>query len=105
MRFMPIRRQVLCTIVGFMLAPAWPQAGFAQSSLANLSIEELANLRVTTASKDPEPIPTTPAAIYVITQDDIRRSGVINIADALRLAPGVEVGRISSTTWAVGIRG
>jgi iron complex outermembrane receptor protein len=73
--------------------------------LKQLTLEQLGNIEVTTASKEPEEVWSTPAAIYVITQDDIRRSGATSIADALRLAPGVEVSRISSTTWAVGIRG
>ena len=47
----------------------------------------------------------TPAAIYVITQEDIQRSGAQTIPQALRLAPGVEVARIDSHTWSVGLRG
>ncbi|HET9741421.1 MAG TPA: TonB-dependent receptor [Terriglobales bacterium] len=70
-----------------------------------MSLEQLGSIEVTSVTKEPEEVWKTPAAIYVITQDDIRRSGATSIADALRLAPGVEVGRISSTTWAVGIRG
>ncbi len=73
--------------------------------LTQLSLEQLGNLKVTTAAKEPEQIWRTPAAIYVITQDDIRRSGATSIPEALRLAPGVEVGRINATTWAIGIRG
>jgi len=73
--------------------------------LKDLSLEELGNVQVVTYSKTPSELWDTPAAIYVITSDDIQRSGATSIADALRLAPGVEVGRLSSTTWAVGIRG
>ena len=47
----------------------------------------------------------TPAAIFVITQEDIERAGVTSIPDALRLAPGVEVAQISSDKWSIGIRG
>src|SRR5581483_11550586 len=47
----------------------------------------------------------TPAAIYVITGDDIRRSGATTIPDALRLAPGVEVAQIDANKWSIGIRG
>jgi iron complex outermembrane recepter protein len=47
----------------------------------------------------------TPAAIYVITQEDIRRSGATSIPEALRLAPGVEVARIDGDKWSIGIRG
>lgn len=73
--------------------------------LKNLSLEELGDVQVTTTSKEPVEVRKTAAATYVITQEDIRRSGATNIADVLRLAPGVEVGRISSNIWAVGIRG
>jgi len=73
--------------------------------LKGLSLEQLGDVKITTVSKVPEEVWKTPAAIYVITQEDIRRSGATNIPDALRLAPGVEVGRIDSDTWAIGIRG
>jgi iron complex outermembrane receptor protein len=86
-----------------------PAAGGSQaappSQLKSLSLEELGNVEVTTYSKAPTELRNTPSALFVITSDDILRSGVTNIADALRLAPGVEVGRLSSTTWAVAIRG
>src|SRR5579859_3210634 len=75
------------------------------ASLTQLSLEQLGNIEVTTAGKVPEQLWKTAAAIYVITQEDIRRSGVTSIPEALRLAPGVEVGRISADTWAIGIRG
>src|SRR6185437_15642931 len=65
-----------------------------QEPLKELSLEQLGKIEVTTATKTPETLWKTPAAIYVITQEDIRRSGVTSIPEALRLAPGVEVGRI-----------
>jgi len=73
--------------------------------LKTLSLEELGNIEITTASKEPEPVWNTPAAIFVITQEDIQRSGASNIPEALRLAPGVEVARITSGEYAIGIRG
>src|SRR5579863_2112924 len=73
--------------------------------LKQLSLTELGNVEVTTASKEPEKIWNTSAAIFVLTQDDIRRSGATSIPDVLRLAPGVEVARINSSQWSVGIRG
>lgn len=63
------------------------------------------NVEIVTYSKNPERWFNTPAAIFVITQEDIRRSGVTNIPEALRMAPGVEVARINSNQWAIGIRG
>src|SRR6202022_3482318 len=77
----------------------------APVSLKQLSLEQLGNLEVTTVSKEPQTIQRTAAAIYVLTQDDIRRSGATSIPEVLRLVPGVEVARVSSNSWAVGIRG
>ena len=74
-------------------------------SLAQLNLEQLGNIEVTTASKEPEEIWRTPAAIYVLTQVDIRRSGATTIPEALRLVPGVEVARIDSDHWSIGVRG
>src|SRR3954471_9843246 len=79
--------------------------GQQNTPLKQLTLEQLGNIEVTSVNKQPEQVWNTAAAIYVITQADIERSGATSIADALRVAPGVEVGRISSTTWAVGIRG
>jgi len=70
-----------------------------------MSIEELASVEVTTVSRKAESQREAAAAVYVITQEDIRRSGVTTIVEALRLAPGVEVARINSSQWAVGLRG
>ncbi len=85
-----------------------PRASAAQSSgqdLRLLSLEDLMQIEVTTVTRVPEPSSLTPAAVYVITAEDIRRSGATSIPEALRLAPGVQVARIDSSTWAIGIRG
>jgi iron complex outermembrane recepter protein len=76
-----------------------------QERLTELSLEELGNIKVTSVSKEPEQVWKTPAAIFVITNEDIRRSGATSIPEALRLAPGVEVARVDSDHWSVGIRG
>ena len=77
----------------------------APSTLKNLTLEQLSEIEVTSPSKEPRPAFRSPVAIYVITGEDIRRSGVTTIPDALRLAPGVEVARIDGSKWSVGIRG
>src|SRR5258706_1711155 len=74
-------------------------------NLKQVSLEELGQIEVTTASKVPVKAARTPAAIYVITQEDIRRSGATSIPEALRRAPGVEVARVDSNTWSLGVRG
>src|SRR5712672_2819317 len=86
-------------------AQAVPSNQNPPENLKQLSLEQLGNVEVTTASKEPEQVWRTPAAINVITQEDIRRSGATSIAEVLRLAPGVEVAQTDSSTWAVGIRG
>ncbi|MGH9574211.1 MAG: TonB-dependent receptor plug domain-containing protein [Candidatus Acidiferrales bacterium] len=73
--------------------------------MKQLSLEQLGDLEVTSVSKDPQEVQKTPAAIYVVTQEDIRRSGATSIPEVLRLVPGVEVARIDSDHWSVGIRG
>jgi len=77
----------------------------AEGRLTQVSLEDLGQIEVTTASKVPVKATRTPAAIYVITQEDIRRSGATSIPEALRLAPGVEVARVDSNTWSLGMRG
>jgi iron complex outermembrane receptor protein len=79
--------------------PAQPASPF------DMSIEELGRIRVTTASRRAENLNTTPAFVHVITAEDIRRSGVTTIQQALRLAPGVEVARNGSNEWTISIRG
>ena len=60
---------------------------------------------VTSVSRRQEKLLKTAAAVYVITQEDIRRSGATDIADVLRMVPGMNVAQISSSKWAVGARG
>jgi iron complex outermembrane receptor protein len=77
----------------------------SRASLKHLSLAELGNIEVTTTSKEPEKVWRTPAAIYVLTQVDIHRSGATSIPEVLRLVPGVEVAQVNSSVWAVGVRG
>lgn len=83
---------------------------FAQSSSADvnyidLSLEQLLNVKVHSASKKDELIGNSPAAVYAVTSADIERSGVTTIPDALRMVPGVVVARSDSNSWAISIRG
>jgi iron complex outermembrane receptor protein len=73
--------------------------------LKKLSIEDLMNLDVTSVAKQPQPYAQAPAAIEVITADDILRSGASSLPEALRLADGLEVAQISSSSWAISARG
>jgi iron complex outermembrane receptor protein len=70
-----------------------------------MSMEDLMNMQVTSVSKRTQKVADAAAAIFVITQEDIRRSGATSIPEALRLAPGLEVARIDENKWAIGSRG
>ncbi len=74
-------------------------------SLADLTLQELSNLEVTSVSKAAEPLRNAPATIYVITHEDIARSGVTSIAEALRLAPNLQITQYSATDYVAGARG
>jgi iron complex outermembrane receptor protein len=76
----------------------------AGMDLMKLSLEQLMNIQVTSVSKKVEKASGAPAALYVITQDDIRRSGATSIPEALRMAPGLQVARQDSGRWAISSR-
>src|ERR1700736_1937782 len=73
--------------------------------LKKLSVEQLLDIDVTSVSKYPEKLSAAAAAVTVLTQEDITRSGVTNIPDALRLVPGLEVAQVDAHTWAISSRG
>ncbi|PYU55607.1 MAG: TonB-dependent receptor, partial [Acidobacteria bacterium] len=70
-----------------------------------MSMEDLMNMNVTSVSKRTQKVADAAAAIFVITQEDIRRSGATSIPEALRMAPGLQVARIDENKWAIGSRG
>jgi iron complex outermembrane receptor protein len=73
--------------------------------LAELSLEQLANLEITSVSKKAERLSDAPASVFVITADDIRRSGVTSLPEALRLAPNLQVAQNSSSAYSIRARG
>ena len=76
-----------------------------ESALLDRSLAELMSVEVVSASRQRVALGDTGAALFVITQEDIVRSGARVLPEVLRLAPGVDVARISSGRWAVGVRG
>jgi iron complex outermembrane recepter protein len=76
-----------------------------QVDLTEIGIEELMDMEITSVSRHPQKISDSAAAVFVITQEDIRRSGVTSIPEALRMVPGIEVARLGSNKWAVSSRG
>ena len=96
---------VIFPVMAAALSAGAPNAPPQPSDLANATIEELMQIEVTSVAKKEQKLNQVPAAVYVITQEDIRRSGLTSIPEILRLAPGVEVARISSNQWAITARG
>ncbi len=97
---------LLLLIVCVLLLDSSP--GLAQGrprDLTQVSLEDLMDIEVTSASRKEQPAGDVAAAIFVITRDDIRRSGMTTIPDLLRLAPGVQVAQINANKWAVSVRG
>ncbi|MHC4475913.1 MAG: TonB-dependent receptor plug domain-containing protein, partial [Planctomycetota bacterium] len=107
---MKIRAYIL---VAFTVAlPLGLSAPAAQAEDPNLhenyfdmSIEQLMQVEITLASKDQQKLFRTPAAAYVITAEDIRRSSHQSIPELLRTVPGLQVARMNANTWAVSARG
>ncbi len=73
--------------------------------LSDISLDTLANTEITSVSRKPEKISEAAAAVYVISQEDIRRSGLSTIPDLLRLVPGLDVAQIDANKWAITSRG
>lgn len=75
------------------------------TSLASQSLQDLMSIKVTTVSKTEQKLSQTASAVFVITQEDIARSGATNIPDLLRMVPGMDVAQINANTWAINARG
>ncbi|MFT3735616.1 MAG: TonB-dependent receptor [Rhodocyclaceae bacterium] len=81
------------------------QAAEPEQDLADLSLEQLSKMRVTSASRRAEPLATAPASIYVITAADIRRANARSLPEALQLAPNLQVARLNAREYAISARG
>lgn len=87
-------------LISVVSGPAW-----SQTDLASASLEELMSIKVTSATKKETRLSQTPAAIFVVTSEDIRRGGFTSIPEALRMVPGLYVARINADWWSVSARG
>jgi iron complex outermembrane receptor protein len=105
------RLRALPVVVAFFVLSALAASLSAQEQIASaqdlgrLSIEELAQIKVTSVSKVAEPLNRAAAAVFVITNDAIRRSGANSIPEILRLAPNLHVARLDANTYAISARG
>ncbi len=103
---MPLRL-LMAVVVGqcFNLAYAITDNNSTLNQLKLLSLNELTNIEVSIASKTPQRFFDTAAAVFVITEEDIKRAGVTRLADLLRMVPGFNVAHIDNNIWAVSGRG
>jgi iron complex outermembrane recepter protein len=101
----PVRVCIGSTLLLCLALSALGQRTDPPANIYDASLDELMNVRVTSASKKEQSISKVAAAIFVITPDDIRRSGATNIPDLLRMVPGVDVAQINAHTWAISARG
>src|SRR3979411_1015628 len=97
-----VRALLLAGLVLLFVASAWPQN---LTDVTAMSVEDLMNVQVTSVSKRSQKLADAAAAIFVITQEDIRRSGATSIPEALRMVPGLQVARIDENKWAISSRG
>jgi iron complex outermembrane receptor protein len=96
---------LLLTTAFLMSVPAVAEEELDYEKLSNMTLEEIMNTQVYSASKRPEKLSDTAASVYVLTSQDIAKSGVTSIPEALRLVPGVNVAQSNNNTWAISIRG
>lgn len=96
------RRLVRVTPLGVLF---FSHTALCASQYIDLTLEQLLQVKVHSASKKDELISNAPAAVYAITSADIERSGVTTIPDVLRMVPGVQVARADGNSWAISIRG
>ncbi len=108
-KWLPALAVPILFAIAFLLAsqqsPASDTVGETHKEILDLGLEDLLAIEVTSVSKKIQPLSSSPAAIYVITERDIQQSGVTSIPEALRMVPGLHVARIDSNKWAITSRG
>ena len=97
------RYLLLGTALGWL--PGLAAAAVDYEALLDMDMTELLEVQVTSVAKKAQKLSDSAAAIFVITSDDLRRSGVRSIPEALRMVPGVQAARINSYAYAIGVRG
>ncbi len=99
--------RILVTVFAamFIATSAMGDTGQGAPDVTAMSVEDLMNLQVTSVSKRAQKVADAAAAVFVITQEDIKRSGARNIPETLRMVPGLEVARLDENKWAISSRG
>jgi iron complex outermembrane recepter protein len=93
------------TVLLFLPGLAASEEPRNDQDLMDMSLDQLMDVKVTTASKKEQRISDVSAALYVLTSEDLRRSGATSLPEALRLVPGIHVARIDASKWAISSRG
>lgn len=105
----PVAARALLAICAWLSSVAQaqqaPVAQAPEQKPQELSLEALLQIEVTSASRKTQALEDVPAAIFVLTHEDLRRSGATSLPEALRLVPGMDVARLDSNRWAVSSRG
>jgi len=103
-----IRTRLVASLLSTLLTMQVMAAQAASSEteeLIGLSLEELLQVEVTTLSRKPQTLSSSPAAVFVVTQTDIQKSGARTLPDILRMVPGLQVAQADASSWAVTARG
>ncbi len=104
------KRRILTTLttsaclLAYVIVPALA-ATDADNQYLDMNLDQLMQVTITSAAKKPQALSDVAAAVFVISQEDIRRSGVTSIPEALAMAPGLQVAQISASKWSVSSRG
>jgi iron complex outermembrane receptor protein len=102
-------RVFIAAVLAAVAAPAVAQlladASDPLTELSRMSLEQLSKVDVTSVSKSAQSLSSAPASIYVITREEILRTGVLSVPEALRLAPNLQITQLTSTTYSNGARG
>ncbi|HEX6859587.1 MAG TPA: TonB-dependent receptor [Caulobacteraceae bacterium] len=105
LRHMARLRTVLLCASAFSAMAGRAAAVTTDVDFSDLSLEELSKVEVTSVSRRPERIGHAAASVYVISAEDIRRSGVTSLPEVLRLAPNLQVQRVNAADYAISARG
>jgi iron complex outermembrane receptor protein len=107
-RLLPSLIGAACLLLGavpFHARAGDDATGNTQTDLLDMSLADLMQVTVTSVGKKAQRLDQTAAAAFVITAEDIRRSGATRLPEILRLAPGVHVAQIDGNKWSVSVRG
>jgi iron complex outermembrane receptor protein len=99
------QRVLILAGISLLVFPGLPAAFAQPTDLTQKSLEDLMNIEVTSVSKKEQKTSAAAAAVFVISSEDIRRSGALNIPDLLRMVPGLDVAQIDAGKWAISARG